>query len=657
MTTVALPGRTWATLQIKALDEVSRTFEGIATTPSTDRVGDIVEPLGAQFTLPLSFLYQHDHDQPIGEITEAKATKAGIKVKGHVKTLDGPPSLKERLDVAWAEMKAGLVRGLSIGFRPIEWELIDEKDPWGGIRFLKWAWYELSAVTIPANADASITSIKSIDRTLAQAGKRRTGVSLVINPGGTGLHAVTKGSTTMPQTLQQQIASNEAKRAADVAAIEALISKSGEEQRTFTEEEQTQHDDLDLEIKRIDDHLRVLRAAEKRALSNSTPITPDADDATRSRTPPTNNASTPATGTVPFVSMGKSNVPKGRAFTRYAITLARAKGDSYKALEIAKSWKDSTPEVELAVKAAVAAGNTTDSAWAAPLAVAQNMASEFVELLYPMTIIGRLNGVRQVPFNVSMPRQTAGSTSSWVGEDNPKPVSRMSFETISLTRSKIATIVVLTEELVQDSSPAAEGIVQADMLASVAAYSDAQFIDPTVTASGQVRPASITNGLTTHNMTGTAVANVLTDMQTLMSGFVTANVPFTNATWIMHPRTALYLSMLLSPLGTYQFPGLSVGGGTFMGFPVITSTSVPIDTGADTYVILLDPSSILLADGGINVDISREASLQMDSAPTDAAASSVSLWQNNLVGLRCERRIAYRRRRDAAVQVLSAVSY
>ena len=90
---------------------------------------------------------------------------------------------------------------------------------------------------------------------------------------------------------------------------------------------------------------------------------------------------------------------------------------------------------------------------------------------------------------------------------------------------------------------------------------------------------------------------------------------------------------------------------------MVTSTSVPIDTGADTYIILMDAGSVLLADDGIKIDVSREASLQMDSTPTDAAASQVSLWQNNLVGLRCERRICYRRRRDAAVQVLSAVSY
>lgn len=643
--------KSWATLTIKAIDEQNRTFEGIASTPSTDRVGDIVEPMGAEFELPIPFLYQHDHHSPIGEITDAKVTKTGITVKGHVKSVDAPPSLKERLDVAWAEMKAGLVRGLSIGFSPLEYEPIDPKDPWGGMRFLRWAWYELSAVTIPANADASITAIKSIDQSQVQVDAKRKSVSLMLSnsPGGSGRQS--RGI----MNIQQQIAANEAKRAADNAAIDKLIAAAGEEQRTFTTEEQQEHDDLELEIKRIDEHLRVLRAAEKRALNQGTSVNSETETRT-SPTPPTNNASN-HNGSQPYVPLGKSNVPKGRAFTRYAITLARAKGDTYKALEIAKTWKDSTPEVELAVKAAVAAGSVTDSTWAAPLAVAQNMASEFVELLYPMTILGRLTGVRRVPFNVSMPRQTAGSTSGWVGEDNPKPVSRLSFETISLTRNKIATIVVLSEELVQDSSPSAEAVVQADMLASVAAYSDQQFIDPTVTASGTVRPASITNGLTVHAMTGTAVANVLTDMQTLMSGFVNANLSFSNAYWIMHPRTALYLSMLLSPLGTYQFPTINVTGGTFMGFPVITSTSVPIDTGADSYVILVDASSILLADDGINVDISREASLQMDSAPTDAAASQISLWQNNLVGLRCERRITYRRRRDSAVQVLSAVSY
>lgn len=646
--------RAWSTLEIKAFDDTKRTFKGIASTPTTDRMGDVVEPDGAQYKLPIPFLYQHDSRRPIGQITNAKVTSNGIEVEGYVERVDEPPSLKERLDVAWMEMKTKLVRGLSIGFDPIESARIENTF---GFRFIKWDWLELSAVTIPANAEASITAIKSIDqmqlRTASGAMQHR---SVGPSPGVSG-SALTTGipreGTIMAKTIQEDIQDAENKRAANMARAEELSAKARDEGRVMDDAESEEYDTLIAEVKAIDKDLVRKREMQQLKKETAAPITPASG---KEVVPEGRSLATPR------VEWTKPNRPKGTGFTRVALSLLRAKGDTALALENAKQYKE-MPEVEQAVraaiyaKAAVAVGNTTDSAWAAPLVVYQNLASEFVELLRPMTILGKLTGVRTVPFNVSIPRTTAGTTSSWVGEDDPKPVSRMSFETITLGHTKIATIVVISEELVQDSTPAAEGLVQADMLASIAAYSDAQFIDPTVAASGTIRPASITNGLTTHNMTGTAVSNVLTDVQTLMSGFITANLPFTNAVWVMHPRTALYLSMLLSPLGTLQFPGINVNGGTFMGFPVITSASVPIDTGADTYIVLMNASDVLLAETGITVDVSREASVQMDSAPSDSAASMISLWQKNLVGLRAERRICYRRRRDAAVQVLSAVSY
>ena len=63
--------------------------------------------------------------------------------------VDEPGPLQTRLDTAWQEIKAGLVRGLSIGFRPQEYTLLDDGSY--GMRFVKWLWLELSAVTIPAN--------------------------------------------------------------------------------------------------------------------------------------------------------------------------------------------------------------------------------------------------------------------------------------------------------------------------------------------------------------------------------------------------------------------------------------------------------------------------------------------------------------------------
>jgi hypothetical protein len=49
----------YSLLNIKSIDEEQWIIEGIATTPAPDRVDDIVEPKGAQFTLPVPFLWQH----------------------------------------------------------------------------------------------------------------------------------------------------------------------------------------------------------------------------------------------------------------------------------------------------------------------------------------------------------------------------------------------------------------------------------------------------------------------------------------------------------------------------------------------------------------------------------------------------------------------
>lgn len=160
--------RAYATLVIKAMQEDGRKrrFSGVATTPTADRVGDIVEPKGAQFKLPVPLLWQHRQDQPIGWIRAAKVSDGGVDVECEVATIDEPGKLKDRIDEAWQSIKANLVQGLSIGFKPVESARIGESFSY---RYLKWLWLELSAVTVPANMDCSITSIKSADQAIRRA--------------------------------------------------------------------------------------------------------------------------------------------------------------------------------------------------------------------------------------------------------------------------------------------------------------------------------------------------------------------------------------------------------------------------------------------------------------------------------------------------------
>lgn len=156
--------RAYSTVHLKAAGQSAdgrRVFTGVASTPSTDLMGDIVEPLGIDYALPTPLLWQHDSAQPIGWVTAAKVSKDGMAVTAEVAdTSSFSGALKARIDEAWQAISAGLVRGLSIGFQVVESARIEGTY---GYRYIKTKLLELSAVTIPANQDASVTAIKAHD--------------------------------------------------------------------------------------------------------------------------------------------------------------------------------------------------------------------------------------------------------------------------------------------------------------------------------------------------------------------------------------------------------------------------------------------------------------------------------------------------------------
>jgi HK97 family phage prohead protease len=162
-----MQNRAYSVLNVKAVDDAARVIRGIATSPTVDRVGDIIEPLGMKFTNPMPFLWQHMHDKPIGTVKFDTPTAAGIGFEATIAHPDTVESetLKDRLREAWDSLRIGLVRAVSVGFRPIEYSYMEE----GGVRFIESECFELSAVTIPANSDAVINEIKSIDAALRKA--------------------------------------------------------------------------------------------------------------------------------------------------------------------------------------------------------------------------------------------------------------------------------------------------------------------------------------------------------------------------------------------------------------------------------------------------------------------------------------------------------
>lgn len=165
--------RAYSTLKVKSVteDDGKRTITGIASTPRLDRDGDMMDMAGAEYTLPFPFMWQHDHCQPVGEVVSATVTKDQIEVVIEVAVIEDEGDLKKRIDNAWHSLKNRLVKGLSIGFGVKDYEWINGGM---GMHIKAWDWYELSAVTVGANPDAVITSVKTIKQAFLDAEKSPT---------------------------------------------------------------------------------------------------------------------------------------------------------------------------------------------------------------------------------------------------------------------------------------------------------------------------------------------------------------------------------------------------------------------------------------------------------------------------------------------------
>jgi HK97 family phage major capsid protein len=550
------------------------------------------------------------------------------------------------------------VRGVSIGFRAIEYAWMDD----GGIRFIASEVLELSLVTIPANADATIQSIKSFDAPLLAATGKEPKASDRPTPPAPGKKSnpivkALEGNMTK-KTIAEQIAGFEATRQAKAARMTEIMDTAGEKGETLDEANQQEYDGLKDELKSIDAHLVRLNDMQSLNLTRAAPVAgedPAAASAARAGH---------VTGRVQILPR---KVDPGIAFTRFVIAHCRAKGNIMHALEIAKGneqWRAETPDVELALKTAVTSGSTTDTTWAGPLVNYQVLTSEFVQYLRPLTIIGRLPGLRRVPFNIKIQRQTGGASVNWVGQGAPKPLTSDAFDSLTLDLAKIAGIIVLNDELIRLSSPSAEMLVRDDLAAAVVQFMDSQFVDPSKAAVTGVSPASITNGVTPIVPSGTTGAAFRSDLKRLMAAFLAANMQITQAAFIMTQQTALAISLMTNSLGNKEFPDINMNGGTLLGLPVVTSENIPATTGspAEGYpIILASTTDILLADDGdVTIDASREASLQMDTAPDSPATASttfVSMFQQNMVAIRAERYINWAKRRAAAVQFIQSALY
>lgn len=629
--------RAYSLIEFKSIDSEARIIEGIASTPTPDRIGDIMEPKGAKFSLPMPLLWQHQSGKPIGKVLQANVSDAGIRIRAQI-----AKGIKFIDEEVWPLIKAGLVPGLSIGF--------NRTDKGYGPQIKSWDWLETSAVTIPMNAEATITSIKSADAPhLARSGDRsRVGLSSAAVAGS--LH------TGRTMNYSEQLTAAQSELTQKTADLEALMAID-----TLTDEQTAERDSLTSEVERLTNRVKSLSVLERVSGTKAQPVTP------RVQSQPVSN-----------ITVEDEKLPPGIAFARMVLCKAAAqyavmKGEVRSAVEIARKWYPSSERTQIAVKTAVAAASTTDSTWAGPLVYNQTIA-DFVEYLRPRTIIGQFGqgnipSMNRVPFNMRQIAESSAMTGYWVGQGKPKPLTKGGYTAQTLGFAKVAAITVDTEELLNFANHptiSAETAMRDGLTRALVAKIDSSLIDPDVAAVSNVNPASLTNGLSLGSSAGNTADDVRTDILALyasigVTGLGTgANIDPRGVVLVMPPGVALSLSLMRTSVGAPEFPDITINGGTVQGIPVVVSNYAALAGYGNLVVAIVAPEVNLADDGVVNVDLSREASLEMSDAPTQSGTtgvSLVSLWQNNLVAFRAERYINWGLRRSGVVAAIQSVNW
>jgi HK97 family phage major capsid protein len=227
--------------------------------------------------------------------------------------------------------------------------------------------------------------------------------------------------------------------------------------------------------------------------------------------------------------------------------------------------------------------------------IAEQLSSEFIELLYAKAIATQL-GARDLGFRgtLSMGRMNSGATVSYVGEEANIVPSQPGLGAVKLTGKKAAGLVAVTNELLNLASPGADAIIRDDLLMAMALRRDLSFYRGT---GAETQPKGVylwTKAANHVNQSGTTLAAVVSDYLGLCRLVEESNVPMESAGWAMAPRTFWGLAKLLDGNGNWVFLPMLMAGSLF-GFKFGKTTQIPTNlSGSNSEVYFGVHSDVIL---------------------------------------------------------------
>jgi uncharacterized protein len=214
---------------IKSIDDAKHQIRFVMSTPDVDRHGEVIDQRGWKldnFMRNPVVLWAHDHTQPaIGKIVDLGYVDGNLEgtVQFAVEEYDFAATI-------YRLYAGGYMNAVSVGFSCTKTQYDQENDI---ITLLENELYELSAVTIPANAMALAKS-KGVDVSVLEA-RQASADAVREKILGEKVETIPKAPEQEPEAQPEQPAA-ETVRTAAADALEVLLGASAEEIRAAVKE-------------------------------------------------------------------------------------------------------------------------------------------------------------------------------------------------------------------------------------------------------------------------------------------------------------------------------------------------------------------------------------------------------------------------------------
>jgi HK97 family phage prohead protease len=635
----------------KATASTADGMEFVLSDATVDSYGDVVEPSGwdlKRFKQNPIALFGHRSDFPIGKWVDVRVEEGRLKARLEM----AKAGTSYRLDELRRLIEQGILRAVSVGFRPIKAEPRSPDKPYGPQRYLKQELLETSLVSVPANPAALSVAkgLKISDDTMNLVFGEHAGAGEVIRRGTPGEHAT---SPTANETRASRVLPPPSKRTTNMTTLSERIVNAQNELNAKRDRltELTGVDDFDtVAVEELTDQidgaersLAALKSAEKKIGIAATGA-----------------PASPAINRRPLGFPQKTIEPLDILVRAIAVQGIHAFGHRDKTIDqILDERYPGHEATAIVAKADQTIGTTGVSGWASELL--QTVNQGFLQALTGMSVYPALRS-RGVGLTfdgtntIKLPRRNAGGAGGgFVAEGSPIRVGRITTAAAELTPKKMGVIVPFSRELARRSTPAIEAIVRQGILEDTASILDSHLLD--ATAVSTARPAGLLNGVSAvaSGYGGGDHIAVKEDFKALLAPFIAANAA-DNITVIMNPAQALSIAMMDGP---------DNNSGWFAG--ISSRVSIVESTHATNgRLIAIRNSDFYTATGDApEFDINETATVHMeDESPLELVDGSAtvadpvrSFYQTATVGVRMLMDVSWVMGRPSMVNWVNGTSY